>query len=319
MKIQGNGDSGFKKILHNTFKIAALSTGVFLYSCSANYEEKYADNAKLADSVSTLISSTAAKIGKADSNHTFIRTADIKFKVLDVKDATFKIEDVVSKHNGFVTYTNLSSNISYVNKTKVTEDSTKEATHFKVDNSITIRVPNTHLDAALREMAPLMDFLDHRTIKADDIKSVLVANQLAENRFKNHKERFTEAINEKGKKLRETTEAENSLLIKQENADNTRIETMELLDQVAYSTVTIYIYQDETIKYTMIPNEDNIVPYKPSFFTSLGSAFKDGWHIFEQIILFFVQIWGILVLIIGMFFMIKWIIGYSTRLAVKKS
>lgn len=309
-----------KNVLPGT-TLLILAASVFLISsCSSGDYGKYAsEEAKLADSVAAPISSSAAKYGKADSNHTFIRTADIKFKVKDVRSATFRIEDIIAKHGGFVTYTNLSSNISWVNKTQVTEDSTMEATHYQVDNSLTIRVPNMHLDSALREIAPLMNFLDHRTIKADDIKFTLMANQLAENRYKQHKQRFTEAIDNKGKKLRETASAEDELLVKQENADNTRIETLELLDKVEYSTVILYIYQPETIQYAMVVNEDNVVPYKPSFFKQLGDSFKSGWLVFEQIILFFVKGWGIILLLAAMFFGIKWLIGYLSKTDLNKA
>jgi hypothetical protein len=309
--------------LFSYFKfLLLLIPGVaLLYSCGANYESRDYSNekAKLADSVSLLISSTASKISKADSNHTFIRTANIKFKVKDVKQATFTIENAVRKYDGFVTYTNLSGNIAYKNQVKISEDSLLEATHYNVDNSLTIRVPNTRLDTLLREIAPLMEFLDHRTIKADDIKFTLLSNQLAEKRFAQHKQRFVAAIDFKGKKLRETTGAENDLLQKQENADNTRVETMELLDQVNYSTVTLYIYQQETITYALLPNEKSMVPYKPSFVKELGVAFVKGWHVFEEILLFFVQIWGVIAILIGMYFAIRKLVVYLSRPEIKKA
>jgi hypothetical protein len=320
--IQTSGQ-GFKKTFHSNSKkvysVLFLFSLLFFGSCSSAYEKYTDENVKLADSVSAAISSSASKIGKSDSDHTFIRTADIKFKVSNVKAASFRIEDIVSRHGGYVTYTNLSSNVTYVNSTKVKEDSLLEATHYKVENSLTIRIPNAQLDSTLREIAPLMEFLDHRTIKADDIKFTLMSNQLAENRYKNHKARFTEAIDKKGKKLEETAEAEHDLLFKQEHADNTRIETLELLDQVSYSTITLYIYQPETIKYAMIPCGDNIKPYQPSFLSRLGESFKDGWYIFEQILLFFVQMWGLIVLMIVLFFSIRWMVGYLSKNTLKKA
>jgi hypothetical protein len=300
--------------------ILVMIASLVLPGCGANYEQSTdARDAVLADSVSSVLTSSAAKVGKGDSGHTFIRTADIRFSVKDVTGATFRIEDIVAKHNGYVSYTNLLSNVSYQSQTQVSEDSVMHAKHYQVENSLTIRVPNTHLDAALREIAPLMEFLDHRKITADDIKFTLMANQLAENRFNKHKERFTEAIDEKGKKMRETAEAENSLLMKQENADNTRIETLELMDQVNYSTVTLYIYQPETIQYTLVAKEKIIAPFKPSFLKRLGESVKTGWIVFEQIILFFVQIWGVIVLMIGLFFLIRWLVIYLSKPVLPKA
>lgn len=300
------------KTVYALVLIFTLSIGLF--SCGGSYEKYAAEDTKAeADSVAGILSSNAAVIGKADSTHTFIRTADIKFKVKDVKQSTFDIEDLVTKHNGYVTYTNLSSNISYQNKIQVSEDSCKERTYFNVDNSITMRIPNTELDAVLRGLAPLMDFLDHRTIKADDIKYTLLANELAESRYKKHKQRFTNAIDEKGRKLKEIVNAEDELIVKEEIADNTKLETLQLMDKVSYSTVTLYIYQPQTMKEAIVASEKMIEPFVPSFGKQLGGAFKDGWAIFEKIILFFVNIWGVIVLMIGMFFFIRWLVHYLSK------
>lgn len=320
-----NGVNYSKKVNHPTKSVYALvlifTLAIGLFSCGGSYESKLAaeNTIAAADSIAGLMSSNAAVIGKADSSHTFIRTADIKFRVKNVKQSTFDIEDLVAKHGGYITYTNLSSNITYQNKVQVSEDSCKERTYYNVDNSVTMRIPNTELDAVLRGLAPSMDFLDHRTIKADDIKYTLLSNQYAENRYKNHKQRLTNAIDNKGKKLKETATAEDDLLLKQIIADNTKIETLELMDKVSYSTVTLYIYQAQTIKEIIVANEKTIEPYVPSFGQRLGGAFQDGWFVFEQIILFFVKIWGLLVLMLGMFLLIRWIIIYFSKPVIRKA
>lgn len=320
MKNTTKNETDFKKAGRTTLNISLVLLSIFLFSCDANMEERFAaENAKaLADSSDAITSSNAAVVGKADSSHTFNRTADIKFKVKDVKQSTFDIEDLVSKHNGYITYTNLSSSISYQNKVQVSEDSCKERTYYNVDNSVTMRIPNTELDAVLRGLAPLMDFLDHRTIKADDIKFILLSNQLAEKRYKDYKQRYTNAIDTKGKKLKETVNAEDNLAINEQIADSKKIENLELIDKVNYSTVTLYIYQPQTIKETMVANEKTIPPYMPSFGKRLGTSIQDGWHIFEEIILFFVNIWGILVLMAVMFFLIRWFVLYMSKPIIRK-
>jgi PKD repeat protein len=323
MKNLNKTGSDFKKVTRKIVKISLVLVPVlslFLFSCGASPEDRFANESSKTemDSVRSVATSNAAVIGKADSSHTFIRTADIKFKVKDVKQSTFDIEDLVAKHNGYITYTNLSSTVSYQNKVQVSEDSCKERTYFVVDNSVTMRIPNTELDAVLRGLAPFMDFLDHRTIKADDIKYTLLSNQLAEKRYKNYKQRYTKAIDTKGKKLKETVNAEDNLAVNEQIADNKSIESLELMDQVNYSTVTLYIYQPQTIKETIVANEKTIPPYVPSFGKRLGNAVRDGWHIFEEIILFFINIWGVLVLMVALFFLIRWFVTYLSKPDVRK-
>src|SRR5437868_14119611 len=60
-----------------TFLFIGISSLV-LYSCSSGEyaDHSYGEKLKMADSVTGLISSSASRIGKADSNRTFIRTAN---------------------------------------------------------------------------------------------------------------------------------------------------------------------------------------------------------------------------------------------------
>ena len=95
MKYKTNGVFNFKKVNRknlNTSLVLVPILSIFLFSCGANMEDRFAtENAKAKmDSVRSVATSNAAVVGKADSTHTFIRTADIKFKVKDVKQSADK-------------------------------------------------------------------------------------------------------------------------------------------------------------------------------------------------------------------------------------
>ena len=73
------------------------------------------DNATEAAADSTAAESTIssnAAVEKKESNRKFVRTADLKFKVKNVAKSTYAIENIVSKNGGFVTFTDLKSNIN---------------------------------------------------------------------------------------------------------------------------------------------------------------------------------------------------------------
>ncbi len=125
-------------------------------------------NTEISADTAASVSSNAA-VEKKDSNRKFVRTADLKFKVKNVAKSTYAIENIVTKSGGFVTFTDLKSNISEKSQTKVSQDSTLETTRYTVDNTITLRVPNTQLDTVLKSMAEEIAFLDSRLIKADDV------------------------------------------------------------------------------------------------------------------------------------------------------
>jgi len=293
--------------------IVLLSSGI-LISCSpsSEYMSNKEESAKVfADSVSTVIQNipqTQQPI-KHDSNRVFVRKADLYFKVKDVKNATFDIERIVSQNNGYVTSSMLESNTNFKNSIRISKDSVQDIINYTVHNDLILRIPNDNLDKTLTEIASLIDYLDFRKIKANDVTKQFQSAKLSENRFVKHKKRVEKAIDDKGKKLNETlVEAENDLLVKQEWADDSKLNTLELAHDVAYSTVTISIYQKETTKKETYAYSMPIEPYKPNFGSKLLTSLADGGEIFGEIILFFIRLWPIALVIIGLVVLIKFIL-----------
>lgn len=299
-----------KNITSNSLKLSGivLVATLTFFSCGASREDMSNNEEKakvFADSVSTVIENIKQPILKEDSNRTFLRTADLSFKVKDVKTATFDIERIVNEHRGYVTSSVLESDVSYKTSTRVSKDSMLDIINYKVHNNIILRIPNTELDKALTEIAGLIDYLDYRKIKAEDVTKNFQAAKLSENRFINHKKRVEKTIDVKGKKLDQMTEAENDLLVKQELADNSKINTMELAHDVSYSTVSINIYQKETTKKETYAYTMPVEPYTPNFGSKFLTSLSDGASIFGEIILFFVKLWPIALLVTGIIALIK--------------
>ena len=186
-----------------------LSTTILLIACGSSKEEKdYQDMyAKAsADSVSSSPTQSQSEKEKAlstpvkkDSLRAFVRKADLLFKVKDVKNATFDIERIVGEHDGYVTNSGLQSTVNYKNDVRISNDSMRELKNYTVHSNISIRVPNTELNKTLNEIAVLIDYLDYRTVKADDVTKQLSAADLWQQRFVNHQKRLEKAIDEKGK------------------------------------------------------------------------------------------------------------------------
>ncbi len=251
------------------------------------------------------ISSTAASEPK-NTNKKFIRTADVKFKVKNVPKSTYAIEDATTKFGGFVTYTNLQSNISEKEETKISPDSSLVTTKYTVQNDITIRVPNKQLDTVIKTIASQVDFLDYRVIKADDVTLQLLSNQMAQNRSNTAQDRITKAIDNKGKRLNDVIGAEDHLNDKKEQNDDKKIENLSLNDKISLSTLTLQIYQSETIKQEMIANEKSINVFRPNIGLQIWDSIKTGWFMLEAVIAFVVQLWGLA------------LIGFITYFAFKK-
>jgi hypothetical protein len=252
--------------------------------------------------VDTSMVSSSAAVEPKNSDRKFVRTADIKFKVKNVANSTYAIENTTNKFGGFVTYTNLQSTISDKSETKISQDSTLEITKYRVENNITIRVPNIRLDTVIKTIAKQIDFLEYRIIKADDVSLQILSNQLTQNRTENQEKRLEKAIDTKGKKLSEVIAAEDNLNNKTEQKDNSKIENLSLQDQVNFSTLTLQIYQRETIKEEMIANAKT---YRQDFGSKILDGLISGWYVIEGIIAVVAQLWSVILIGIGGYFIFK--------------
>ena len=283
--------------------LTTLVITAVLFSCKkADAFEETADYKMTADS--TAVSSSAA-VERKDSKQKFIRTADIKFKVKNVVKSTYAIENAVQKFGGFVTYTNLQSTIHDQIKTKVSQDSTLETTKYTVENNITIRVPNTQLDTVIKSIAKQIDFMDFRVIKADDVSLKLLSNQLSQKRSANTEKRVEKAIDEKGKKINDIMQAENTLANQKEANDNRTIDNLSLQDQINFSTVTLQLYQNETIRQEIMAGEKNSNAYKPNLGIQILDSLKNGWYILESVFVFLINLWPFILIGFGGFLLYK--------------
>jgi hypothetical protein len=254
------------------------------------------DKSALKSDSTRFISSSAAIENNKDTSRKFIRTAELRFQVKNLIKSSYAIEDITSRFGGFVAYTSLNSTIDSKTLIAVSRDSSLETIHFTSTNTLTLRVPNTRLDSVLKTIAPLIDYLDYRIIKADDATLQLLTNRFITRRMLNHKNRMTLAIASKGRKLNETTDAEENLLSKEEQADNASLANLGLTDQVKFSTINLAIYQRQEVNREMVTNDRNITPYQPVFSSQMTEALGTGWDALKTFILFLSRLWVLLVL-----------------------
>ena len=291
--------------------LSVLFLIALLFSCKqAESHEALAESAiQTTDSISS-----SAALQKKEEPRKFIRTADLKFKVKNVAKSTYSIENATNKFGGFVTYTNLQSTINDKIETKISQDSILETLKYSVVNNIIIRVPNTKLDTVIKTIAKQIDYLDYRVIKADDVSLQMISNELAQKRTINNERRIEKAIDVKGKKLNDVIAAESNLATKNEQTDNHKLENLSLKDQVNFSTITLLLYQSESIKQEIIANQKDKYAYQTNFGLQILDALKSGWFILQDIIVFLFQLWWFIVLIsIGAFVYKKYTIKQNIK------
>jgi hypothetical protein len=279
--------------------IIIASVLLSLTACGPSAERINEKEQHLQDSIRVeSLSSSAAVETKKDSVHKFIRTADLKFRVKNVISSTARIEDIVVRHGGFVTYTNLRSQVLYTEIKAMSPDSSLESTHFSVLNDMVLRVPNTHIDTLLKDIAQEVDFLDHRIIKAEDVALQLLANRMSETRSAKNAERLARDLKNTSAKLQQVQSTEDAITEREAAYDQTKIANLSLRDQINFSTVNLDLYQRETVKRELLLNEKNARGFEPSMWRKLTIAFQTGWEGLSSLIIFLLRSWEI-ILVIG--------------------
>lgn len=273
----------------------AVIIAVVLFSCkkaeipaeeTADYATAVADSATVSNTQEKT-TETPKKVEKRK----LIRTADIKFKVKSVVQSTNLIENTTRKWGGLVTYSNLQSTINDQISTKVSQDSTLETTKYKVENTITLRVPQQNMDTVVKEIAKEIDYLDYRLIKADDVALRLLSNELLQKRSATNEKRIANAIDTKGKKINDIINAETQLENKKAQSDSSAIENLSLQDQINYSTITLQLYQREVVKQELVANEKQGYYFEPSIGIQILDALQSGWFHLLSLVVLLLKLW----------------------------
>lgn len=294
-----------------SFVYAALflfSTSIFSISCTNGVEKESAKIASemMADSTSIIPDNSNLTKSEALKNKKFIRTAESKFRVKDVKQTTQRIHDLTNKYGGYVSNMSLRSEPSVSKKIQISADSLVEVEEFIVRNELMIRIPNQQLDSLLREVFKMVDYWDNCELKTDDASLQLLGNSLKIKRLESFSDRNKANIDKKKGNITIASEAEKDGLAHENQADNYKIDQQSIEDRVNFSVVNLQIYQAESIQKTAIPDIKSIEPYRPNIFLQIGNSLKDGWLVLENLLVFLVKFWPL------------WVVGGAVYCFVKR-
>ncbi len=263
----------------------------------------------MTNEISDLMSSSAARTpASLDSTHLFIRNADVRFRVKNVRTSTFIIEKIAAKYGGYVARTGLESNVSHTKRTKISNDSSLVTTYYTVSNNMTLRVPAENLDSTLRTMGPLVEFLDHRRIYVEDVTLRILRERLAARRLASSSKRLENAVDKEPAKLRARAAVEEALYRKKTMADESYLKKLEIMDQIKLSTVTLSVYQNKTWTQEMVANENSVDAYRPGFMHDVGQAFKSGWNGFKSVVIGLLHFWPFFLLIFTILMIVRFIL-----------
>lgn len=268
---------------------AVLLLGI--YSCKkgeATTTENYAADSTAAVSLSDSVSSVASMNVK---DKQFIKTADINMEVKDVYDATISIEKTVQDLGGFVTHSNLQSNVISQDTYNTSDNDAMLIKKYQTENTIQARVPTEKLGELLVKINDKKLFLNSRTIHAEDVTSNIKYAEMEGKRIKKTEENISQLKANKDKvKLDNDNMAEGNLQ---------QLANMDTTDDIKYSTIDIYIKEPKLriaeIAVTNTRNIDN--QYKFNFLYDAKNAFVEGFYLIQKIAVGLITVWPLLLIL----------------------
>ncbi len=215
-----------------------------------------------------------------------IKTANIQFEIEEIEPAIKEVEALVEGKKGIIISNNLENNT------------------YRISQSFTIRVPNNHFDTLVEGLASIAVVLDSKEINAQDVTEEFVdvtarlkAKKQIENRYL--------SILEQAKSVADILEVEKKLGEIREEIEATEGRLRYLQNQVALSTINLYVYQRL---------EQKINTLAPSFLERVGKGLSSGWTYFLDFLVGLSYSWPfILIGLVLIFFIRKWIVKRRAR------
>jgi len=229
--------------------------------------DKIADtNGAVASSPPQIISDTSKKL---------IKTGDISFETGDLYGTRKKIITSLRNLGGYVSEEN-ESNDSY-----------------RRGLTLKLRVPSKNFDLLLDSVSGNAVKIDSKNIRvADvtsqfiDIKTSLANQQLLEKRY--------QELLKRSDKMSDVLQIENKLTEIRTSIDSTQGTLNYLSRQVAYSTLEVTFYSDQTPQYSGATAGDR-----------LSASLKGGWELLQALFFGIINIWPLAIVAVIAFMVVK--------------
>ena len=270
---------------------AAVVLLVGIYSCkkgeAVNSESEIYAEADSAYVTSDSISSVATMNVK---DKQFIKTADVNMEVKDVYEATIAIEKSVQELGGFVTRSNMQSNVLSEETYNTSNEDAVLVKKYQTENTMQLRVPTEKLGALLTFINDKKLFLNSRLINAEDVTANMQYAKLEGERIKKNEQNISQL---KANKDKVTLDNDNM-----QDGNLQQLANMNVTDNLKYSTVDVYLKEPKLrvaeIAVTNSTNVDN--KYKFNFLYTAKNAFVEGYYLIQRILVLVISVWPLLII-----------------------
>lgn len=227
--------------MNSNLKTAALffAVTISVIACKKSESSEYG-NPEIADSAAVAVTSDSISVAATQEveGKKFIKTAQVNMEVKDVYQTTIGIEKQLKEMGGFVTKSELHSNIISEENFPINDNEAKLVREFGQVNDMEVRIPTVKLGEFLEFINKSNLFLHTRNISAEDVSANIMMANLEEKRMKK-----TENNIQKIKSNAEKVNLADNNLSEQ---NNQKLATYNLSDNLKYSTVNLYLKEPST-------------------------------------------------------------------------
>ncbi|HTD98745.1 MAG TPA: DUF4349 domain-containing protein [Mucilaginibacter sp.] len=247
-----------------------------LAACKGKSYKSSADSAKVADSVTM-----ANKL---------VKTADISFKVKDVKQTGEAISALTDKFDGMVMHHQMQSSINKVENIHLSNDSMMLISAFNTTAEMTVKIPSDKLENFVNQVNRMGIYISSSKMDIEDRSLDYLSSKLkADNRKELVKEQKSGKI---------TLKHPDEILTVKDDMVDKQISNLKTDEQVMYSTINLNFYQNDTILKEVMANSDPSA-YNIPMFQRLGLALGNGWAIFMDMLVGMLNLWVFILAAIG--------------------
>lgn len=297
----------FQKLVFATFILAGL------FSCqkSESIDSQYESAVATADSTSVQKDEVSYAASQQIPDKKIVKTAEVSMEVKDVYEATVHIENALKNLGGFVTKSELQSQVIEEETYNTSDQNAVLLRKFNSYNKMQVRVPSEKLGAFLTSVNDRKLFLNTRIISAEDVTNNA---KIAELELKK--------INKTGEVISQMKNNEKKANLTEENEEknNTQqIENLNFANNIKYSTVDIYIKEPKVriaeIAITNTQFYDN--KYQVNFFYEAKSSLLKGFYFVQKFFVFLLNFWPLFVGILIVIYFVKY--NLTTLIFPKKN
>ena len=209
-----------------------------------------------------------------------IKSANVRYKVEDVKIATERVKRISEAYNSYVSDLRFENNL------------------YKKENRFTLKVPSKDFDVIMDSISSVAEFIEYENITTKDVTSEFIDVEARLKTKLEVKEHYESILRTKAKSVEDLLGVEEKLQRIQEEIESSQGQLKYLTNKVAFSTIQIDLY--ETVEYKEEPEH-----YKKTFLSEIKDGFTSGWDVLKLFFIGLVYIWPFVIIGIVVFILIR--------------